>query len=225
LLDNRDLLNYIGIMTKQAENLLVRDISAIVLAGGESQRLGMDKALLELDGQTLLARTVDKVATLSDDVIVVTNNPERYRHLGLEVEFVRDEQPGEGALMGLYSGLRSARHDAALAVACDMPFLNVLLLRHMLAKSTGYDVVVPRLENDLLEPLHAIYSKRCLPFMAKLLAQGRRRIFAFFADVRVRYVEESTIARFDPLHLSFVNINTPADWQLAQELISRSEDE
>jgi len=209
-------------MTEQAENLPSRAISAVVLAGGESQRLGMDKALLELHGQTLLARTVSKVASLSDDVIVVTNNPERYRHLGLEVRFVPDEQPGEGALMGLYSGLRAARHDTALAVACDMPFLNILLLRYMLAESTGYDVVVPRLENDLLEPLHAIYSKRCLPFIAKLLAQGRRRIFAFFADVRVHYVEESTIARFDPLHLSFVNVNTPADWQLAQELVARA---
>lgn len=212
-------------MTEQAENLLARDISAVVLAGGESQRLGLDKALLELHGQTLLARTVGKVATLSDDVIVVTNNPVRYRHLGLEVRFVPDEQPGEGALMGLYSGLQAARHAAALAVACDMPFLNIRLLRYMLTESIGYDVVVPRLENDLLEPLHAIYSKRCLPFIAKLLAQGRRRIFAFFADVRVRYVEEPTIARFDPLHLSFVNVNTPADWQLAQELIARAEDE
>ncbi|MFN2185902.1 MAG: molybdenum cofactor guanylyltransferase [Anaerolineae bacterium] len=209
-------------MTEQAENLSARDMSAVVLAGGESQRLGMDKALLELHGQTLLARTVGKVATLSNDVIVVTNNPARYRHLGLEVRFVPDEQPGEGALMGLYSGLRAARHDAALAVACDMPFLNVLLLRYMRAESTGYDVVVPRLDNDLLEPLHAIYSKRCLPFMAKLLAQGRRRILAFFADVRVHYVEEPAVARFDPRHFSFVNINTPDDWQLAKELIARA---
>jgi molybdopterin-guanine dinucleotide biosynthesis protein A len=200
----------------------VRDTSAVILAGGESQRLGMDKALLELDGQTLLARTVDKAAALSDDVIVVTNNPGRYQYLGLDVRFVPDEQPGEGALMGLYSGLRAARHGAALAVACDMPFLNALLLQYMLAKSTSYDIVVPRLKNDLLEPLHAIYSKRCLAFMAQLLAQGRRRIFAFYADVRVHYVEEETIARFDPLHLSFVNVNTPADWQLAQDLIAQA---
>ena len=225
MLNDRDLVRYTAIMTKQAEYLSVRNISAVVLAGGESQRLGMDKALLELDGQTLLARTVYKVASLSDDVIVVTNNRDRYQHLGLDVRFVPDEQPGEGALMGLYSGLQAARHAAAFAVACDMPFLNVSLLRHMLAESTSYDVVVPRLESDLLEPLHAIYSRRCLPLMARLLEQGRRRIFAFFADVRVRYIEEATIARFDPLHLSFVNVNTPADWQLAQDLIARAKAE
>jgi molybdopterin-guanine dinucleotide biosynthesis protein A len=210
-------------MSRKAENRRVRGISAVVLAGGESHRLGVDKALLELGGQSLLARTVHRLATISDDTIVVTNHFERYEHLALKVRFVLDEQPGEGALMGLYSGLREARYGSALAVACDMPFLNLSLLRYMVARRVGYDVVVPRLEDDMLEPLHAIYSKRCLPLMAESLADGRRRIMAFFDKVSVYYVERPTIAQFDPLHRTFVNVNTPADWQLVQDLFAQQE--
>lgn len=194
----------------------------MILAGGQSRRLGTDKSLLELDGQSLLARTAHKLATLSDDIVVVTNKPENYEHLSLEARFVPDEQPGAGALMGVYSGLKAAAHDSALALACDMPFLNISLLRYMLLKSASYDAVVPRL-GDFLEPLHAIYGKRCLPFMEALLAAGQKQIIAFFDDVEVGYVEDEEIDRFDPLRLSFLNVNEPADWQRAQELLFRSE--
>ena len=196
-------------------------ISAVILAGGDSRRLGIDKALLELDGQTLLSRVVQKLAPLSDDLIVVTNSPEDYEHLGLGVRFVPDERPGEGALMGIYSGLKAATYLSALTVACDMPFLNMSLLRVMLDKIAGHDAVVPRLEGGLLEPLHAVYGKRCLPFMASLLAQGRRRIAAFLDQVDVFYVEQATIDRLDPSGLSFMNINTAADWQRTQQLLDR----
>ena len=221
-LDNYGVLRYTATMTDDAGPLPGRGISAVILAGGQSRRLGMDKSLLELDGQSLLARAVSKLAALSDDIIVVTNGPENYEHLELEARFVPDEQPGAGALMGVYSGLKAASHNSALAVACDMPFLNVPLLQYMLPSSASYDVVVPRL-GDFLEPLHAIYSKRCLPFMATLLAQGRPQIIAFFGDVEVHHVKEHEIAMFDPLRLSFLNVNSPADWQLAQKVLARSD--
>ena len=208
-------------MTTDPGGHSVRGISVVILAGGKSQRLGIDKALLEFNGQSLLSRAVQRLAALSNDIIVVTSTPEDYQHLGLGVRFVSDERPGGGALMGIYSGLRAARHASALAVACDMPFLNLALLRHMAAVSAEYDVVVPRLEGDLLEPLHAIYGKPCLPFMADLLARGRRRIAAFFDDVRVLYVEEPIITSLDPLRLSFLNVNAPADWVLAQSMLNR----
>ena len=107
------------------EDLLV---SVVVLAGGQSKRLGCDKSLLGLDGQPLLTRTVHRLAALSDDLIVVTNDPARYESLSLPARLVPDERPGEGSLMGIYSGLKVARHPHALAVACDMPFLNLSLL-------------------------------------------------------------------------------------------------
>ena len=193
--------------------------SAVVLAGGKSARLGADKSLLVLSGQPLIARTVQQLEILSDDLIVVTNSPERFEPLGLAARLVGDERPGEGSLMGIYSGLKAARHPHALVVACDMPFLNPPLLRYMLSLAAGHDVVVPRVAG-MLEPLHAVYSRNCLPWMARLLDEGKRKIVAFFPFVNIRYVEEGEIDKLDPLRLSFVNINTPQDWEEAQKLIS-----
>jgi molybdopterin-guanine dinucleotide biosynthesis protein A len=193
-------------------------ISVIVLAGGQSRRLGLDKSLLEIEGQPLIARTVQTLADLSDDLIVVTNQPERYESLTLEARFVPDEKRGMGSLMGIYSGLKIARHDHALAVACDMPFVNLALLRYMVPLAEGHDVVIPRVD-AFLEPLHCIYGKGCLPYMARLLDQGRRQIIAFLSEVRVRYVEKQELAVFDPEGLSFVNVNTPQDWEAVQAML------
>jgi molybdopterin-guanine dinucleotide biosynthesis protein A len=191
--------------------------SAVVLAGGQSRRLGQDKAFMILDGQPLLVRVLDRLAAISDDPIVVANDPGRYAHLQKGVRLVCDERPGVGSLMGIFSGLRVARHRYALVVACDMPFLNVPLLRHLLSLAPGYDVVVPRL-GDEVEPLHAVYGQSCLPAIEQVLAQGRRRIIAFFDQVRVRHVPQGEIDSFDPEHLSFVNVNTPEDWERVQTL-------
>lgn len=194
--------------------------SAVVLAGGQSRRLGQDKSLLILDGQPLLLRTLDRLAGLSDDLIVVANDPGRYAHLQLPARLVPDERPGVGSLMGIYSGLSVARYGHALVVACDMPFLNVPLARYLLSLRPGYDVVIPH-SGDGLEPLHAVYGRSCLPAIEQVLAQGRRRIIAFFEQVRVRRVPQDEIERFDPDHHSFVNVNTAEDWERVQALATR----
>jgi molybdopterin-guanine dinucleotide biosynthesis protein A len=202
-------------MSGDVPSPLERPASVIILAGGRSQRLGRDKSLLLLAGQPLLARTVARLAPLSDDLIVVTNHADRYEPLGLPTRLIPDQRPGVGALMGIYSGLRAARHGLALAVACDMPFLSVSLLRYMLSLAPDYDVVIPRLDG-FLEPLHAVYGRACLGPMETVLEAGRRQIIAFFDQVRVRYVEEEEVDRFDPQRLSFVNVNTPQDWAEVQ---------
>jgi molybdopterin-guanine dinucleotide biosynthesis protein A len=194
------------------------DLSAVILAGGRSSRLGRDKSLLVLDGQPLIVRTVQTLACLSEDLVVVTNDPDRYAPLSLPARLVPDEARGVGSLMGIYSGLRAARHSYAIVVACDMPFLNVALLRHMAALAEDYDVVIPRIDG-LLEPLHAVYGKACLRVMAELLQDGRHKIRAFFHRVRVRYVDQEDIRRFDPQGLSFFNINTAEDWAHVQAML------
>jgi molybdopterin-guanine dinucleotide biosynthesis protein A len=171
----------------------------------------------------MLARSVQTLATLTDDLIVVSNEPASLGSLGLPVRIVPDDRPGEGSLMGIYSGLKVARYAYALVAACDMPFLNLPLIRYMLPLAEGYDVVIPRLLNGMLEPLHAIYGKTCLPLMSRSLEQGLRQIIGFFPHVRVRYVEENEIDVFDPLHLSFLNVNSPADWDRAQLLLQQDE--
>jgi molybdopterin-guanine dinucleotide biosynthesis protein A len=196
-------------------------VSAIILAGGRSRRLGQDKALLRLRGQPLLARTVHTLSALSSDLVVVSNTPEHYEPLALPVRYVPDERQGRGSLMGIYSGLKAVHRPHALVVACDMPFLNLPLLRYMLTLIEDHDVVVPRV-GDFFEPLHAMYGRGCLPMMGHLLDQGQRRILSVFAEVRVRYVSAAEIEPFDPQHRSFININTSEDWERVQELVAAS---
>jgi molybdopterin-guanine dinucleotide biosynthesis protein A len=196
----------------------VLPVSAVILAGGHSTRLGTDKSLLVLEGQPLLTRVVQVLSRMSDDLVIVTNNPAHYQPLALPARLVPDERPGVGSLMGLYSGLKAGRYPYALAVACDMPFLNPILLRFMLSLAHGYDVVVPHVDG-FREPLHAIYGKSCLPAMQRSLEQGRRQIVSFFDQVQVRHVGQADVDRFDPLHLSFVNVNTPEDWASVQDLL------
>ena len=193
-------------------------ISCIVLAGGGGKRLGTDKAFLEIGGQVLIEGIVEKMARICDEVIIVTNSPLRYDRL--EARLVGDVYPGKGALGGIYSGLKAARSPHSLVVACDMPFLDLRLLRYMILLSSGQDVVIPRVEG-LTEPLHAIYSKPCLQPIDRVLAAGSLRIIDFFPEVRVRYVEKQEIELFDPKHLSFFNINTPADVEKARSLARR----
>ena len=191
--------------------------SAIVVAGGLSRRLGHDKRRLRLwgaAGPTLLEHTLGLVAQLCDDVIVVLNDPQEWP--GLPARSVPDIYPDGGALGGIYAGLLAARHSYALAVACDMPFLNTDLLGAMLARQRDYDVLVPRslepgtTRNQLnVESLHAIYAKGCLEPMRATLESGRRQVAAFFPQVRVAYLEPAETRQYDPAGRSLMNVNTP----------------
>ncbi len=193
-------------------------VSAIVLAGGLSRRLGTDKAFLEIGGQSLIQQIVAKMFSFSEDVIVVTNSAEKFAHLGTRL--IEDVYPGKGSLGGIYSGLLAAENEHSVVVACDMPLLNLELLQYMILLAPGQDVVIPRV-GGLLEPLHAIYSKRCLEPINDLLGRGGLKILDFFPKVRVRYVEEEEVNRFDPEHRSFWNVNTPADWERLRSLLEQ----
>jgi len=196
----------------------VLKVSAIALAGGKSKRLGTDKSLLKIDHEWLLQRILNALATLSDDVFVVANDQEKLAHLAVRV--VPDVPPGMGPLGGIYAGLQSMRHERGVFVACDMPFLNLELLRYMILLSADFDVVIPRVGENT-EPLHAIYSKACAQPIADLLNRQGRRVIGFFHQVRVRYVEQQEIESFDPQHLSFFNINTVEDLDQMRHLIRR----
>jgi molybdopterin-guanine dinucleotide biosynthesis protein A len=117
-------------------------VSAVILAGGKSRRMGRDKALLEFDGKTLIERVIERVRTVSDDIIIVCNDVDTYAKFGVRI--VTDVIPGKGSLGGLYSGMLAAREEYALALACDMPFLNDALLRYLIFLTPGFDVVIPQ---------------------------------------------------------------------------------
>ena len=149
------------------------------------------------------------LAPSAGEVIVVTNSPQAHAHPAARL--VGDLLPGMGSLGGIYSGLMAATTQYSLVVGCDMPFLNPKVIAYLASLAPGVDVIMPR-RHKLLEPLHSIYSKPCLPFIKDLLDRRQLRIFDFLPHVRVRYVEESELTPWDPDHRSFLNINTPWTW-------------
>jgi molybdopterin-guanine dinucleotide biosynthesis protein A len=189
--------------------------SGVILAGGKSRRMGRDKSHLILQGETLVARAVRTLASLTDDLILATNTPDLFANLGARL--ASDAIPGGGALSGVHAGLIAARHEWALVVACDMPFLNVGLLRYMASLTSGHTIVVPRWQGEL-EALHTFYSRECLPVIEPILHRGGGRFIEFYEQVSVRYVEPDEIVRFDPDGLAFFNVNSPEDWERAQIL-------
>jgi molybdopterin-guanine dinucleotide biosynthesis protein A len=211
-------------------------VSAVVLAGGQSRRMGRDKAFLDFDGITLIERVIERVQIVCAETIIVANDVEMYARFGLPV--VCDVYPGKGSLGGIFSGLQAASEEYVLAVACDLPFLNEALLRHLILLAPLADVVIPRshaptgkaidatlyeklaVKESGLQAMHAIYSKGCLePIRARILADDLR-IINFFDEVRVRVVEPHEVARFDPQMLSFINLNRPGDLATALSLVN-----
>ena len=197
---------------------MARDVSAIVLAGGQSRRLGIDKTALRIGGQTLLARTVELLARVCREVIVVTSTPAQRSQPTLL--YVTDTYPGKGVLSAIHAGLVSAQSPYCLAVAADMPFLNADLLGYLTSLAPGYDVVVPVIDGQF-EPLHAVYSRQCIPFIQRRLeADSSPRVISFFGEVSVGRVSEEEMAAYDPTMLSLFNINTPVDLERARRLLS-----
>ncbi len=198
------------------------DIGSIVLAGGKGLRLGHEKTLETVGNESLIQRVLFSLSFFNSDIIIVTaakqSLPQFFDNPKLRV--VTYAYPGKGPLGGIYTGLAASDSFHNLVVACDMPFLNQALLDYMIQISTNFDVVVPRV-GDMIEPLHAVYSKDCLAPIECLIKQGGLSIRKLFTSVRVRYVKAAEINRFDPEHLSFFNINTKADLKTAREIARR----
>jgi len=189
----------------------IKSHTGIILAGGRGKRLNhRDKALLEFRGQTLLERRIMLLKPLCSEIIVVSNSANSYKGEGFRL--VRDESEGIGPIMGLYTGLMQSNTHSCFVTACDMPFMSSELFGCLESYSESCDAVVPRMGKNV-EPLFSFYSKKCLPFIKKALSQRQRRIVSFFDEIRVCYVDEPEIAKYDREFLSFRNINTPQDLQ------------
>ncbi|QUH20634.1 molybdenum cofactor guanylyltransferase [Alkaliphilus sp. B6464] len=185
-----------------------KKVTALVLAGGNSTRMGQNKALLKIGSKSLIEIVVEKLQNLFDEIIVVTNSPENYPMLK-NIRFEKDciVTPVKNSLVGIYTGLLKSSNDHVFVVACDMPFLNMDLVQHMLSELGNEDVLVPFLEGHY-EPLHAIYNKRCLYNIKHMIDIGNYKIINLYDDVKTIKVNEKKIRRLDPQLKSFMNINT-----------------
>jgi len=193
-------------------------LTLVIQAGGESRRMGQDKALLPFQGRTLIERVLGRVAHLADEVLVTTNKPEGYRFLGLPL--VPDVIPGRGALGGLYTALSAASQPLVAVVACDMPFVSLELLsfeRDLLLQE-GYDAAIPRTAGGT-EPFHAFYrGETCLPHIQAAIQADKWRVDAWYAKANVRLLSPEETRPYDPQGLAFWNVNTPEELAEAEKM-------
>ncbi|MEK7445065.1 MAG: molybdenum cofactor guanylyltransferase [candidate division NC10 bacterium] len=196
-------------------------VTGVIQAGGKSIRMGgAPKALVALGGRSIIERVVDAVRAVTGDVLIVTNTPALYAHLGLPM--VPDVFPDHGSLGGIYSGLAAVPGDAAFTVACDMPFLSVEVVRLVASRAAEADVVIPQIAGQW-ETLHACYAKSCLGPIERRLRSGRLKIIGFFDEVRVLAITEAQIARLCDPAVVFMNVNTPDELDRARALAASLE--
>ena len=193
-------------------------LTVCIQAGGQSSRMGEDKALKIFLGRPLIQRVVERISRIADEIIVTTNRPADYDFLGLRL--VSDLKPGRGALGGLYTAIVSANRPIVAVVACDMPFASARLLEaaHRILVEEEADVVIAKGE-DGYEPLHAVYRREtCLPAIEAAIDADQWKVIAWFPQVKVRVLTAAELESLDPDHLAFWNVNTPEEFAKAEEL-------
>lgn len=188
---------------------------AAILAGGQSRRMGRNKSLLPLGEEPVIRRVARMLEGVFCRVFVVSIEAAPYEALGLQV--AGDLLPGNDSLGGLHAAVSLAGVPHVFVAGCDMPFLQLPLLRGLAARSAEADVVIP-IRDGYPEPLCAIYSRSCEPAIRRRIAAGRLKMTGFHEEVRVIRVEEEEWRAWDPEGLSFRNLNTPEDyaWALAE---------
>ena len=197
-------------------------LTAVILAGGMSRRLGRNKALEPFQGEPLIRRVIARMGQVGESVSVIVNEAQRAHELELpeEVTSSVDRYPGKGSLGGIVTGLITSPTVWSAFCACDMPFVNTRLYRYLASLRDGYDAVVPVVEGRP-EPTHALYSRVCIGPIEERIEADDLKISSFFSEVRVRLVPEDEIRRLDPDLLSFFNVNTQDDLETAVNLANK----
>jgi molybdopterin-guanine dinucleotide biosynthesis protein A len=190
---------------------MIEDCTAIILAGGESSRMGRDKAELPFNGQPLLRTVIDAVQPMFSHTLVSVREP----RAGISLQQVCDKQTGAGPLAGLASALDRIATPWAFVVACDMPFVSPSVIERLTALRGTHQAVVP-LAAGHAQPLLAFYAHSCLPLLRKHLTGGDRSLTGALKMLDVRYVEPDELLPSDPQLRSFVDLDTPQDAALAE---------
>ena len=197
------------------DHLTMADAAAVILVGGKSSRMGRAKALLPFDNEPLIAHVVRRLKSWFPEIIVVAAPDQELPELSAVL--VRDEIAYQGPVSGIYHGLKAATKDVCFVTSCDAPFLNFELIDHLLEQISDYDVVVPFWQ-ERFQPLHAIYRTSVVPLLKEQLERGELRPIFLYDKVRTRKIQEAEIRRLDPEGLSFLNMNSPADYDAALQL-------
>jgi molybdopterin-guanine dinucleotide biosynthesis protein A len=193
-------------------------LTVVIQAGGQSSRMGEDKALKPFLGKPLIQRVVERLNPIADELIVTTNRPADYAFLNLRL--VPDLKPGRGALGGLYTAIASASHEVVAVVACDMPFASKSFFEsaYSLLVKEEADVVIAKTDEGY-EPFHALYRREtCLPAIETAINEDKWKVIAWFPQAKVRELSPDELKSFDPSGLCFWNVNTPEEFEKAEQL-------
>ena len=192
-------------------------LSIVIQAGGQSTRMGENKALKPFLGRPLVQRVIERLAPIADELLLTTNQPEEFDFL--ELPLFTDIKPGRGPLGGLYTALISAKYSSIAVVACDMPFASASLLvaAASLLSQDGTDVVIAETAEGF-EPLHAVYRREtCIPAIESAMDADQWRVISWLPKVKVRKLTPDELGRYDPENLAFWNVNTPDEFSKAEQ--------
>jgi molybdopterin-guanine dinucleotide biosynthesis protein A len=186
-------------------------MDALILAGGENKRFPVIKGFLEVDGKRVIESNIELLSKIFDRVIISANDPELYFHLGATM--VGDVVEYRGPMTGILSALTIPEVSEIFVTACDMPFINTMLIKYIVDKwEKEYDAVIP-IFDDKPQPLLGIYSKRIAKSMEQSIKNGDRSLREFLRGINVLYIKEEEVRNIDPEGRSFININTIEDFQ------------
>ena len=191
--------------------------TAIILAGGQSSRMGTNKALLQLNGKTVIEGMVEKVERIASEVIIVTNTFEDYAFLHLPM--IEDKRKGKGPLAGIEAGLAATKNDRNLIIACDMPFISTKVGKYLLSYLDEYQAAVPEISGQL-HPLFAAYRKDTNEAVTQALEENQLRIRHFLHNIHVKIVKKELLQslELENEELSFFNMNKPDEYHKALNL-------
>ncbi len=185
-------------------------MNAVILVGGKSSRMGTNKAFLELKGKTFIESQIELLREMFDEISISANTSSEYEYLNLPI--FKDVYPGKGPLGGIYTSLINSSSVHTFMLACDMPFVEPALIKHLKDLTKEYDVVIPKSEKGL-EPLHAFYSRKCIEPIKRSLDENNLRIISFLPHVRVKVVELDSLSSSDSFKNSIKNLNTRDDYE------------
>jgi len=199
---------------------MFKNITGIVLAGGESRRMGHHKATIEIDGTPLLKKSVLLFKEIFPEVIALSKEPGSFGDVGCKE--VGDLFSGMGPIVGILTAFKVTTSDYIFVAACDMPFLNKNLIELIVNEGQGFDVALPGV-GDKSDPLHALYSRNTYERMLSFMENEGRSLNRFINSLhakKVRYISEEEIRAVDPHALSLFNMNTPEELEKAKKLLS-----
>lgn len=192
--------------------------SGVILAGGKSTRMKFNKAFACIAGQPVVQIILEKFQLFFDETIIISNEPKLYEKLGFTI--CPDVFPGLGPVAGIHSALYHACYDRVFVMGCDMPFMNMALVDFLLDSLEDYECVVPEIDTHL-QPLSAVYSKKCLPVLTQCLENDKLKLIRVFEELYTRVITDTQMERFGNPREIFMNVNDQAALETAQQIAGR----